>query len=139
MSSYWGNIILNSKANFCDKTCRLNIRNLNYTDGFQHTAPVGSFPANSYGLNDMAGNVGEWVADWMDEHYYHVSPKKNPLGPSPNLKACGVGCVGSTSIDHKVWRGGAWNQKAEELRSSNRRDSRWQLRAEGIGFRCADS
>ena len=38
------------------------------TDGYEGTAPVGSFPPNDYGLYDMAGNVWQWTTDWYREH-----------------------------------------------------------------------
>jgi formylglycine-generating enzyme required for sulfatase activity len=37
-------------------------------DGYEWTAPVGSFPPNGYGLFEMAGNVWEWTTDWFQDH-----------------------------------------------------------------------
>lgn len=36
-------------------------------DGFEWTAPVGSFPPNGYGLYEMTGNIWEWTTDWYQE------------------------------------------------------------------------
>jgi formylglycine-generating enzyme len=52
-------------------------------DGFKWTSPVGSFPANNYGLYDMIGNVWEWTCDWYEEHSnigQSCCATKNPEG-----------------------------------------------------------
>ncbi len=137
---YWGDNITGKEANFCDSTCDLNNREPNITDGFKNSAPVGSFPPNAFGLYDMAGNVSEWVLDWMaiNENYYVMGPEKDPQGPRPELDTCsGVDCVGAFSITQKVYRGGAWNQGISSMRSANRKDAHFQLKADGAGFRCA--
>lgn len=47
-------------------------------DGFKSTAPVTSFPASSYGLKNMVGNVWEWTADWWTVNH-HTSIQDNPV------------------------------------------------------------
>jgi formylglycine-generating enzyme required for sulfatase activity len=91
-------------------------------DLWHYAAPVGSFPANAYGLHDMAGNVWEWCADWLDEDYYRNSPETDPRGP-----ASGVA---------RVARGGSWGFGPKYLRTSIRVRAAPGDRSEDMGFRC---
>jgi formylglycine-generating enzyme required for sulfatase activity len=89
------------------------------------TSAVGSYPsgASPYGALDMAGNVGEWVNDWLSEDYYLSSPPSNPPGPTGGM--------------HKVFRGGGWLYAMDLLRVAARLASRPFSPSFLIGFRCA--
>jgi formylglycine-generating enzyme required for sulfatase activity len=129
---YWGNEFDASKSNFCDSTCVLNIRDKNLSDGYPNTAPVGSFPANPFGLFDMVGNVNEWVSDWFEERAYANSVKDNPQGPvRTNIADRRGGGL------QKVYRGGAWQTDANSQRSAWRKGFETDYRLDGTGFRCA--
>ena len=52
-------------------------------DGFEDTAPVGSFPANEYGLYDMAGNAWDWTADWWSESHPEDADKPCCIPDNP--------------------------------------------------------
>ncbi len=91
------------------------------SDGFAFTSPVGSFPANAFGLHDMLGNVWEWVADWYDETWYARSPATDPQGPES-------GTV-------KVRRGGSWHTWSLYARCSFRNWNTPQTRYTLLGIR----
>jgi formylglycine-generating enzyme required for sulfatase activity len=78
-------------------------------DGFEWTAPVGSFPPNGYGLYEMAGNVWEWTTDWYLEH--NKLPNSccgsiNPRGGS--LAESYDSCSNQVRIPRKVMKGGSY-------------------------------
>ena len=68
--------------------------------------PVGSYPANKFGLFDMHGNVWEWFSGWYDQRYYGKTPADDPQGPA-------TGAL-------KVMRGGSWYTSPRSLRAANR-------------------
>jgi len=76
-------------------------------DGYKTTAPVGSFPANGYGLFDMAGNVWEWTSDWYRPDYYATLAStgeiaRNPKGPADSFDPAEPG------VRKRVQRGGSF-------------------------------
>ncbi|UOQ49307.1 formylglycine-generating enzyme family protein [Gracilibacillus caseinilyticus] len=91
-------------------------------DGYTGTAPAQSFPANNYGLYNMAGNVWEWCADTfttdrtgqLDRDYVNGNVSKVMRG-------------GSYLCHHSYC-----NRYRVAARSSNTADSS----SGNIGFRC---
>jgi serine/threonine-protein kinase len=94
-------------------------------DGYDRTAPVGSFPggASPFGVLDMAGNAREWVWDWYDGQFYRVSPHDNP--------------VNEIEGNHRVLRGGSWMVDDWFVRTAFRASWFPIVTLDDYGFRCA--
>lgn len=87
-------------------------------DGFAATAPVGSYPANAFGLFDMSGNVWEWCADWYGE---------DPREPG---------------VPKRVQRGGSFlcsDRYCVRYRVAGRGKGEMNSAGPHIGFRCVKS
>jgi formylglycine-generating enzyme required for sulfatase activity len=122
----WGNSEPDgSRLNLCDVNCTYDWQEPHIDDGYEDTAPVGSFEAGKspYGVYNMGGNVREWIADWYVPDYYSNAPDRNPPGPS--------------SGEGKVLRGGSWRSPILLTRSTYRIWYNSEVKDEYIGFRCA--
>ena len=91
-------------------------------------APVGSYPANPWGLHDMHGNTFEWCRDW-----YHA---RLPGGADPDLYAARDTAQRSEHGDiSRVRRGGCWSDEGWPCRSAFRVRFEPERRYDHIGFR----
>lgn len=111
-----GDSLTPNQANFHDETA---------TQQIGSHSPVGQYPANTWGLHDMHGNVSEWCSDWYAEDYYAGSPAVDPPGPAAG--------------EYRVLRGGSWhsNDNVWECRSANRNYQYPTDAGSGIGLRLA--
>ena len=130
----WGNLGPDSMGvavgNFADASAERLESDLTviagYDDGYAGTSPVGTFPAgrSPFGLDDMSGNVWEWVADWHAS--YDASATDNPTGPYAGSK--------------RVLRGGSfYDGYVSTLRGASRGHGAPSDAVDTVGFRCARS
>jgi formylglycine-generating enzyme required for sulfatase activity len=130
----WGNEAPSAKRlNACGPECvtmaKLNLHQdwgkmYDASDGWETTAPVGSFPdaKSPFGVLDMAGNVWEWTADWYAA--YTNQAVTNPRGAATGAA--------------RVLRGGGWdNSDAASVRAAYRGRDEASDRRHLVGFRCA--
>jgi formylglycine-generating enzyme required for sulfatase activity len=110
------------------------------------TARVGSYPqgASPYNALDMAGNAGEWVADWYSSDYYANSPAGNPPGPVSGAFRVVRGILGYYQQNDVQWiRHGGHLYNFEgftfDLRITYRAILSPTIRHYDVGFRCAMS
>ena len=105
--------------------------NFSYGDGpkgtyREETTPVGKFPANAYGLQDMCGNVREWCADhWHDSYESH---EVVPTNGSARI-------IGGYNNASRVICGGSWYDNPRWCRSASRVDYSPSKNSYRLGFR----
>jgi formylglycine-generating enzyme required for sulfatase activity len=111
----WGNDVTPANANYGGSK-------------WNGTSPVRSYPANAWGLSDMAGNVWEWAADWYDKDYYASLPSDRPAEyPRGPERETGM----------RVLRGGSfYNDAGVHLRAAGRLWAGPLTQDDRIGFRC---
>ena len=116
----WGDGIGTNKANY-------KYNHNPWASGSKpYTSPIGSYPANSYGLYDMEGNLAEWCWDWWGS--LETTSQTDPRGPvSPSTR------VG------RVTRGGCWFSDALYCRVAYRDGASPNLAIDLIGFRVTRS
>lgn len=98
----WGNALSHDDANYWADGKPL----AQWRDQWEYTSPVGSFPANRFGLYDMLGNAWQWVEDCWNDKYAGAPADGSPWQSGD----CG----------NRVRRGGSWHDHPEHIRAAIR-------------------
>jgi formylglycine-generating enzyme len=107
-------------------------------DGHGGIAAVAQFPANGYGLYDMAGNVWQWTSDWYRPDYYQQLAAanrvaRNPRGPETSYDPS------EPNQPKKVHRGGSFlctDQYCSRYIVGTRGKGEPDTGTNHLGFRC---
>jgi formylglycine-generating enzyme required for sulfatase activity len=110
-------------------------------DGFVETSPVAHYPANPYGLYDMAGNVWQWTSDWYRPDYYRQLASlgvvaRNPQGPDTPYDPA------EPTERKKVHRGGSYlctDQYCSRYIVGTRGKGEVTTGTNHLGFRCVQA
>jgi formylglycine-generating enzyme required for sulfatase activity/serine/threonine protein kinase len=108
---WWGDAADAGKAN-CDG-CGEGAR--------ARTLEAGAFPANAWGLHDVAGNVAEWTCSGYARRYGGAERE----------------CVDADALRDRAVRGGGWSQPPDKVRSANRGSAPADAAIDSLGFRVA--
>ncbi len=93
-------------------------------DGFVFSAPVGSFPANAFGLHDVIGNIWEWTEDCFTPPSYEGAPTD---GSARRVEGC----------EKVIVRGGGWYSRSWFARAPGRSRETPDYRSSTLGLRLA--
>ncbi|MHC2998380.1 formylglycine-generating enzyme family protein [Microbacterium sp. HJ5] len=108
-------------------------------EGVGDAAPVGSYPANGYGLYDMTGNVWEWTTDYWTPRHLRLSDRPVDPGRRRNLLATASAQEGFAT-PRRVLKGGSHLCSPDyclRFRPAARSPQAEDTGMSHIGFRCA--
>ena len=118
-------------ANVADRTARARVKEIagfdvhECSDGYAYTSPVGTFPANAFGLFDMIGNARQLLADCYQESYAGA--------PGDGSAWLADRCAKRSA------RGGSWSSTPRYARPAKRFRFAPDDRYVNLGFRVARS